>query len=73
MTHSINRGISDPCVPVSITDTVTSTLETLPSRFDRVSKGKQPVEAKEIKDAGIAEGKASCNWVTVEGEAKFSP
>ena len=30
------------------------------------------VEAKEVKDAAIAEGVASCNWVTVEGEAKVS-
>ena len=30
------------------------------------------VEAKEIKDASIAEGIASCNWVTVEGEAKVA-
>ena len=29
-------------------------------------------EAKEVKDAAIAEGVASCNWVTVEGEAKVS-
>ncbi len=28
------------------------------------------VEAKQIKDAAIAEGIASCNWITVEGEAK---
>ena len=30
------------------------------------------VEAKEIKDASIAGGIASCNWVTVEGEAKVA-
>ena len=30
------------------------------------------VEAKEIKDASIADGIASCNWVTVEGENKVA-
>jgi hypothetical protein len=30
------------------------------------------VEAKEVKDAAIADGVASCNWKTVEGEAKVS-
>jgi hypothetical protein len=30
------------------------------------------VEAKEIKDAQIADGIASCNWVTVDGENKIA-
>ena len=30
------------------------------------------VEAKEIKDSAIADGIASCNWVTVDGEAKLA-
>jgi len=30
------------------------------------------VEAKQIKDSAIAEGIASCNWVTVEGEDRIA-
>ena len=30
------------------------------------------VEAKEIKNAVVTDGVASCNWITVEGEAKVS-
>ena len=32
----------------------------------------EPVEAKEIKDAGVTDGVANCHWITVDGEEKTS-
>jgi hypothetical protein len=41
MTTSKGQAVSSRRVPVSTTETITSILETLPKRFDRVSRGKQ--------------------------------
>ena len=41
MTTSARGPVSLAGVPVSTTDTIASILETLPKRFDRVSRGKQ--------------------------------
>ncbi len=39
MTASINRRVSDPCVPVSITETFTSTVETRVPALVGANKG----------------------------------